>query len=189
MKAGIAKTKATELATSSAKRFSEILAQYSEAVAKARDLPIAVNADTPAIGLIATETGQISVISWVAGHIVGLAGFLNLGASISESQTRETAALIVEEFGNLTLSDVALIFRRAKLGAWGEFYGRLDGQMILSWCRKYFDERCEYCAQKSAYEGDKHKGRDFQLPSKGDGARLQKEILTLVKNCEKLKNE
>jgi hypothetical protein len=71
-----------------------------------------------------------------------------------------TAELIVEEFRNLTVSDVILIFRRAMLGQWGEFYGRLDGQMILGWFGKYFDERCEAAALLSEQEGHQLKDRD-----------------------------
>jgi hypothetical protein len=141
----------------------------------------AIALDTPAVGALVHHGGAKAVRAYVSGHIVALRDFINLRGAMTDDQTVATAELVVSEYGNLSLADIALIFRRAKLGQWGEFYGRLDGQIILGWFKKYYDERCEAFAQKSAYDGERFKGKDFQLPSKGDGARIVREVLALTK--------
>lgn len=83
--------------------------------------------------------------------------------------------MIVEEFGNLTVADVNLIFRRAKLGKYGSFYGRLDGQMLLTWFGEYFDERIKICALKSENEAAAYKG-DFMKNSTDETRRLRMEV-------------
>lgn len=148
---------------------------------KCKSLQDSVKANTPAIGEVLSIGGDKVISAFIELNIARLALFLNVGGSINPDQIQSTAELITEEFGNLTISDINLIFRRAKLGQWGKIYDRLDGQIILGWFADYYNERCEYCAQTSAYDGDKFKGKDFTLPAKGDGARIAKEVLTLTK--------
>lgn len=127
-------------------------------------MELAIAADAPAIGSLVRQFGEKAVRSYIAGHIVALRDFVNLRGAMTDDQTLMTADLVVSEFQNVTLADVALIFRRAKLGQLGEFYGRLDGQMILGWFGKYFDERCDYFAEKSIREAHSQKGRDNDNP-------------------------
>lgn len=129
-------------------------------------MELAVSTDTPAIGLLVRQFGEKAVRSYVAGHIVALRDFVNLRGAMTDDQTLMTADLVVSEFPNVTLADVALIFRRAKLGQFGEFYGRLDGQMILSWFGKYFDERCDWFTERSIQEAHSQKGRDNDSPAR-----------------------
>ena len=77
---------------------------------------------------------------------------------MNDVQTQETAILIVETYPSLTIADINLIFKRAKLGKFGQFYDRLDGQLILGWIDTYFDERCQSAANISMREADKFKG-------------------------------
>lgn len=128
---------------------------------KCSDVRACLLAGTPTIGHLSSSYGDQAVKSVIEGCIVGLCEFVNIPrATLSESQARLTAALIVEEFRNLTIADILLIFRRAKLGQWGEFYGRLDGQMILGWFGKYFEERCNEAAMLSEIEAHRLKDRD-----------------------------
>ncbi len=138
---------------------------------------MAVN--TPALGEVVAAHGQSQMMAFVETNIAQLALFCNLGASINPDQIQATARMIVEEFGNLTIADVNLIFRRAKLGGWGELYGRLDGQRILSWFGKYLDERCEYCAEQSQSGARGFKG-DY-LPTTANAQRARMELDKLLK--------
>ncbi len=77
---------------------------------------------------------------------------------MNDVQTIETAYLIVETYYSINIADINLIFKRAKLGRYGTTYDRLDGQVILSWFEKHFNERCESAANMSMRESDKYKG-------------------------------
>lgn len=48
--------------------------------------------------------------------------------------------MIKAHYSNLTLEEVAMVFRDAKLGKYGKIYDRLDGQVILGWLNEYSQE-------------------------------------------------
>lgn len=77
---------------------------------------------------------------------------------MTDEQTSETALLIAETYPSLNIADINLIFRNAKLGRYGKIYDRLDGQIILEWFDRYFDERCNAAAEQSIQEAEKYKG-------------------------------
>jgi hypothetical protein len=118
----------------------------------------ALEAGTPSIVKIKKTYGEDFIQAYIEGWIVNLREFLNLGRKMTDEQTHETAMIIVDEYYNLTIADINIIFKRAKLGRWGQIYDRLDGQVILSWFDKYFQERCKVAADKSILEADKYKG-------------------------------
>ena len=165
-------------AIASESKFFEILGQYDLSVCKTMQACVA--ADTPAIGQIIRQCGDRPIRSYIAGRIVDLRDFVNLRGAMTDDQTVMTAELILSEFPNVTLADIVLIFRRAKLGQWGEFYGRLDGQMILSWFGKYFDERCAWFAERSMSEAGRFKG-DYLPTSGSEARRVKMELDKLVK--------
>lgn len=145
-----------------------------------RSVQAAIAAGTPSIGEVVNTGGAEQISAFIELNITMLAKFCNLGNSIKDMQIPMTADLVMSEFGNLTIADVNLIFRRAKLGQYGEFYGRLDGQMILMWCGKYLDERCEAEAERSRVEAASRSiGR--LLPSRPEMQRVQKELATLIR--------
>ena len=113
------------------------------------------------------EFTQAYIESW----ITNLREFVNLKGAMSDAQANMTAGMIAREFIHITIADINLIFNNAKFGKYGEFYGRLDGQMILSWFDKYFNERCDVAAEVSISEAHSMKGWDHDTP-----ARLQKII-------------
>ncbi|MCF8299352.1 MAG: hypothetical protein K9J13_17520 [Saprospiraceae bacterium] len=121
----------------------------------------ALETSTPAIVKIKKIFGEDFTQAYIEGWIVNIREFLNLGRKMTDEQTRETAMMIVDEYYNLTIADINIIFKKAKLGRWGQIYDRLDGQIILSWFDKYFQERCKAAADKSILEADKYKGRSF----------------------------
>jgi hypothetical protein len=77
---------------------------------------------------------------------------------MTDPQCQETAILILETYPSLTIADINLIFKKAKLGKFGAMYDRLDGQLILSWVDAYFSERCVSAANISMREADQFKG-------------------------------
>jgi len=132
----------------------------------------------PSISKINKKFGEDFTQAYIEGWIVNLRDFINIGKKMSDSQTQETAMMILDEFYNVTIADINLIFKRAKLGQYGQIYDRLDGQVILSWFDKYFQERCKAAADKSILEGDKYKIDPYQRHSVGEknkdhAARIQ----------------
>ena len=60
---------------------------------------------------------------------------------MSEDNIDLIALYIVQDFGNLTMSDINLVFTRAKKGNYGELYESLNTAKVLGWFTEYFEER------------------------------------------------
>lgn len=62
----------------------------------------------------------------------------NIESKLSLTQQYEIATLIIEKYANLlTLEEVALVFKKAKLSEYGKIYNRIDIQIIFEWIEKY----------------------------------------------------
>ncbi len=125
--------------------------------------------------------GEDFTQAYIEGWIVHLRKFLNVGNRMNDEQTQETAMMIMDEFYNVTIADINIIFKRAKMGRWGGLYGRLDGQMILTWFDNYFQERCKAAADKSILEADKYKNDNFQRHSVLEKGKDHKAKLSYLK--------
>lgn len=62
---------------------------------------------------------------------------------MSQSQIKQTAELIIEEYGALKAPEINFVFRQAKKGKYGHLYSEIDGTIILSFFEKHFQERIE----------------------------------------------
>lgn len=122
------------------------------------DYPAIFESKLPSLGSINRKFGFDFTQAYIEGWIVNLREFINVGKKMTNTQNQETAMLIVENYPSLTIADINLIFKRAKLGHFGPMYDRLDGQLILSWIETYFNERCEAAANRSMREADQFKG-------------------------------
>lgn len=69
-----------------------------------------------------------------------LAESFNVKSSFSAIQLFECATLIIEEFWMLRPEEVLYCFKRAKTGAYGPVYNKLDTPTIMIWLRTYLDE-------------------------------------------------
>lgn len=62
----------------------------------------------------------------------------NIESKPTLTQQYEIATLIIEKYANLlTLEEVALVFKKAKLSEYGKIYNRIDIQIIFEWIEKY----------------------------------------------------
>ena len=129
---------------------------------KVSTVPAALESGTPSIAIINKKFGEDFTQAYIEGWIVHLREFLNIGKKMTDQQTQETAMMILDEYYNLTIADINIIFKRAKLGRWGQIYDRIDGQIILSWFDQYFRERCKAAQEKSIQEADRYKGDPYQ---------------------------
>jgi len=51
--------------------------------------------------------------------------------------------MVVAEYRNLTLEEVAMCMAKAKKGHYGQLYNRLDGAIIMGWLKKHNEERLQ----------------------------------------------
>lgn len=121
------------------------------------DFPAILNSGLPTLGSIIKRFGFVFTQAYIEGWIVNLRDFVNVGKKMTDLQTMETAMLILDEYKSITIADINFIFNSAKKGKYGQFYDRLDGQMILSWFDKHFSERCEAAANASIREAESYK--------------------------------
>lgn len=119
----------------------------------------------PSIVAIKKNFGEDFVQAYIEGWVVNIREFINVGKKMTDEQTQETAMLIVDEYYNLNLADINLIFKNAKLGRYGKYYDRLDGQIILSWFEEHFNNRCKIAADESVRAAEQFKNDPFQRTS------------------------
>ena len=119
----------------------------------------------PSIATVKRKFGDDFIQAYIEGWVVNIREFINVGKKMTDEQTRETAILIVDEYYNMNLADINLIFKNAKLGKYGKYYDRLDGQIILSWFEQHFSERCKLAAEESIREAENYKDDPFQRTS------------------------
>jgi hypothetical protein len=124
---------------------------------------------TPLLAVKSKSTSLISlrkayssdmVQAYIELWIVDLNEFLNVSRPMNEPQIRQTAWFILSKYPYLLLADLTLVFNRAKLGEYGQFYESIDGPKILSWFEKYDKERWNACEEETILESDKYKEPD-----------------------------
>jgi hypothetical protein len=119
----------------------------------------------PSIVSIKKNFGEDFIQAYIEGWIINVREFINVGKKMTDEQTQETAMLIVDEYYNLNLADINFIFKNAKLGKYGKYYDRLDGQIILSWFEEHLNNRCIAAADESIREADSFKSDSFERTS------------------------
>ncbi len=110
--------------------------------------------------IIGEEKLEVVIKLW----LVDLNNCLNLRRPMSEDNIDLIAIYILSDYGNLTISDINLVFTRAKTGAYGELFESLNTAKVLLWFKDYFEERIEVASEMSM---TKHK----QMKSKETGER------------------
>ena len=133
---------------------------------------------SPTLVSIKQAIGEEKLTAIVEVLIIDLVDFFNFKEKMSRQQIEETASLIVENFKNLHLNEIAFIFNEAKKGSYGEMYNLLNGQKIYKWFSDFFDKRCEYFEQKNMI---KQLGDDFERKSTKDAENLNKIYLDHLK--------
>lgn len=80
-------------------------------------------------------------------HLTRLVSNLNLKWSLNDSQIKTIVEDLIEKYPNETIEDFILIFKKARLGEYGELI-RLDSAIIFNWVEKYLDEKYEAIENK-----------------------------------------
>lgn len=117
-----------------------------------------IDSQLPTLASVRKNAGYDATMAYLEAWIVNLTNFINVGKSMSDEQIYMTSELILQEYPFLNLADINLIFKWAKMGKYGQFYDRIDGQLILSWFSSYFENRCSICADREINNAWKFKG-------------------------------
>ncbi|MBR8725433.1 DUF6633 family protein [Bacteroides pyogenes] len=95
--------------------------------------------------------GELNARAAVAYLLADALEFFNAGETMSDTQVAMTVDLIIEEYPHLKTDDLKLCFKNAMKLKYGQIYNRIDGQVVLSWLKKYNSERCSI-ADKQSYK-------------------------------------
>ncbi len=120
-------------------------------------MPAVFESKLPSLAKVRKTYGEEFTEGYVAVWITNLVEFFEVGKRMGENQILETAMLVMQDYYMLTLADINLVFTRAKKGEYGQLYDRLDGAVILSWFRKYFEERCQEAENIALRKHDRYK--------------------------------
>lgn len=80
-----------------------------------------------------------AIIAWIQAWLVNIASYMNF--PITEQQAKTTAIFILEDCYMLNIVEFTLLFRKINRGNYGEFYGKFNGQIIISACKQYRQQR------------------------------------------------
>lgn len=118
------------------------------------------DSNMPTLGALKRSFGDTFTQAYIETWIVNVCEFVNIGKNMTPVQICETAMIILDTYPYYTIADINLVFKRAKIGEYGQIYDRLDGQIILSWFAKYNKQRCLDAEEISINEANIFKERD-----------------------------
>lgn len=105
------------------------------------DLRRVFTGTAPALATVGRAYGTASAESWVEIQLRDLAEFAGCREKMSVSQLSDAAAMILQDYGYMKVTELMLFFHRFKSGAYGRFYGSVDPMAILSGLREFAVER------------------------------------------------
>lgn len=105
-------------------------------------------------------------------QLIELNELLQLNKPLTEQAIDLIADELITNYAQLTIADVYLVMRRARIGDYGQFYEALNMPKVIGWFREYFDERCEVYAERSQRESQSYKG--------GSGTRWADNIESVI---------
>ena len=130
--------------------------------------------NSPSLAIVKKNYSENFVHSYISIWIIQLNEFLNLPRKLNAEQIKEISILIYSEYYFFKIADFHLVFKRIKLGFYGQFYEGIDGMKILTMIEKYATERVNYFINETenvnynedierTNNPDKMKARIFQL--------------------------
>lgn len=131
--------------------------QLQESLRGVRTVKEALAVKTPSFAKLRKELGEKKAAAYIKLWLIDLNASLNLTKALTEYQIEETARLVLGEFWGLTIADVNIVFKNAKLGVYGNLYGALSMDKIFNWFRSYLEERLEVAAEIAQEKHDSFK--------------------------------
>lgn len=123
--------------------------------------------------LIASVTfGKDRIMAWLMSYIVNVNSFFlgsNVERKMTPSQMEDASLVILQNYGNLFVSEIPVVFARIKGGKYGKAYGVIDGGMICNCFELYIndrnEERAEIFKRKERAKIEKRRAEDEKVKS------------------------
>lgn len=123
--------------------------------------------------LIASVTfGKDRIMAWLMSYIVNVNSFFlgsNVERKMTPSQMEDASLVILQNYGNLFVSEIPVVFARIKGGKYGKAYGVIDGGMICNCFELYIndrnEERAEIFKRKERAKIEKRRAVDEKVKS------------------------
>jgi len=110
---------------------------------------LALSGSSPSLAVLRRDFGAHKIETVIKAHLIDLCDNINLKRPLRDIQIDNIAREVVAEFYSLTMADIHVIFRKAKMGEYGEFFESLDMPKVMTWFREYFSDRCAIAAQEN----------------------------------------
>lgn len=123
---------------------------------KINTLELAIKDKSDSLASIKRKVGEKVSLSILKVWIINLNDFLNIPRKMTPPQIEETAMMVFDEFYYLKISDISLIFKRIKIGHYGNLYESIDGMKIIGMFHQYAKERIDYHVSKSTRDHKKY---------------------------------
>ncbi len=126
-------------------------------------MELAMQSNTPHIAAMKKQYGEQNMIGYVSLWLIDLNKYVNAARKMTAPQVLMCASLIVDEFYHLTIADMNLIFKKAKMGEYGSLFETMSMDKVLTWFRDYMDQRNNLAANWSMRRHDKEKYNDEKI--------------------------
>lgn len=98
----------------------------------------------PSVARFAGAFGTEAAKAWLVLQLRQLGEFAGQKDKQSLKQMDETAEVLMAEYGYLTLTEIMLYFHKFKCGAYGTFYGSVDGIAICAGMKDFLEFRRDH---------------------------------------------
>ena len=131
-----------------------------------RTVEQAIASDAPKLAALAKDNGKALLVV-LKLNIAALDKALKNKDGLTPEEIDLIAEEVLDKWGRLvSFADIAVIFREAKLGKYGETYQQLTAAKVVKWFDDYCERRMEACAamnreaDKMRFESDRVDGDD-----------------------------
>ena len=98
----------------------------------------------PSLGILAQAYDQATADAWIEIQLRNLSEYSGCREKLSIDQISEIARVIRVEWGYLKVTELMYFFHKFKAGAYGKFYGAVDGLVITSALQDFIKDRRIY---------------------------------------------
>lgn len=95
---------------------------------------------TPSLGLVRQTYGTNTAEAWVEIQLNELSEFAGCKGKLDPERTEQTARMILQSYGHLTIAQFMLFFQKFKRCEYGKFYGAVDPMAIMGALADFSEE-------------------------------------------------
>ncbi len=114
-------------------------------------MELAIKTGAPRLGAAIKAYGDVKMSAYIKLWLIDLNMMSGVSRPLNDAQLYFTANSIINNYRELSIADINLIFSKAISGDYGQFYEALTPPKVLSWFKDYSLLRMDVCASM-AYE-------------------------------------